>query len=228
LGELSVTPVKRDAALVTRYGARQVIAWLGPMLGDERRALIERVVSDRRTDLTVLLDRFYDPHNNAAVLRSAEAFGLTSVHVVPGAQGAQFSSNVSQGVEKWIDHATHRATEAACDALAAQGYTLVGADASGVAPEALPPGKLCLVMGAEKPGLSPEARARCKAFVGISMRGMVESFNVSVAAALLLHELCKRPATHLSKEEKDVLFARFMVQSVQRAEVVLEELSRRA
>src|SRR5262249_42739566 len=152
--ETSVTPVKRDAALVNRYGAEGVIAWLSPLLGEDRRQLLARVVAERRTDVTVLLDRFYDPHNNAAVLRSAEAFGLCSVHVVPGAQGAQFSTNVSQGVEKWIDHTTHRSTDAACDALEAQGYLLVGADASGVAPEMLPPGKICLVMGAEKPGLS--------------------------------------------------------------------------
>ena len=53
------------------------------MLETQREALLKRVVGARRTDLTVLLDRFYDPHNNAAVLRSAEAFGLTEVHLVP-------------------------------------------------------------------------------------------------------------------------------------------------
>jgi tRNA (guanosine-2'-O-)-methyltransferase len=219
----SVTEIKRDAAIVAKYSPAKVITWLSPLVAQDRLTLLERVVGARRTDLTVLLDRFWDPHNNAAVLRSAEAFGLREVHIVPGAQGASFSTGVSQGVEKWIDYRVHQGN--AYDAIEAEGYTLVGADVQGVQAHELPPGKLCLIMGAEKPGLSDDARARCKHFVTIPMVGMVESFNVSVAAALLIHELCKRPAILVS-DKKEVL-ARYLVQTVQRPEVVLEELSKR-
>ena len=44
----------------------------------------------------------------------------------------------------------------------------------------------------------------------------------------VLYELCKRPAQHLSEQENAVLLARYMVQTVQRADVVLAELSQRA
>ena len=83
-------------------------------------------------------------------------------------------------------------------------------------------------MGAEKPGLSEVARARCDGFVSIPMVGMVESFNVSVAAALLTYALsARRPPELLSEEARCTLLARYLIQTVQRADLVLDELARR-
>jgi tRNA (guanosine-2'-O-)-methyltransferase len=223
-----VSELERAKALVAEFGVQAVLGWLRPLIVEARLAELERVVAARRLDITVLADRFYDPHNNAAVLRSAEAFGLTEIHVVPGEQGAAFASGVSQGVEKWIDYRVHATTEAACAALAAAGYAFVGADLSGVPCEELTlPGRVCLVLGSEKPGLSSVARKRCTAFVTIPMRGMVESFNVSVAAALLLQGLARRPVEALSVDAAAELLARYMVLTIQRPAVVLEELRRR-
>jgi tRNA (guanosine-2'-O-)-methyltransferase len=207
--------------LVARYGAEAVIARLAPLVVPARLAKLERVAAARRTDVTVLLERFYDPHNYAAVLRSAEGFGLTAVHAIPGKQGAGYNIDISRGAQKWITFARHHDFPAATEALS--GYMLVGADAQGVAPEDLPRDRpLCLVMGAEKAGLSAEVRARCEALVGIEMSGFVESFNVSVAAALLLQRLLRhRPPVHLAPAAQRHLLACYLVQSVGRAETVL-------
>ena len=217
---------KEDAALVDAFGVERVIAWLSPLVAEERMQKLDRTTRARRRDLTLLLDRFYDPHNNAAVLRTAEAFGLERVHAVPGGQGAALSATVSQGVEKWIDFDVHASTDAAADAIERAGYTLVGADVTGIAPKDLAvQGRVCLVMGAEKPGLSVAARARCKAFVSIPMQGLVESFNVSVAAALLTYALTERsPPEPLPEPERRRLLARYLVQTIQRPSVVLSEL----
>jgi tRNA (guanosine-2'-O-)-methyltransferase len=222
--------VKPDALLVEHYGTERVIAWLSPLVEPERLTLLDQTSRARRSDLTLLLDRFYDPHNNAAVLRSAEAFGLVRVHAVPGEQGAALSATVSQGVEKWIDFDVHASTEAALSAIAADGYTLCGADVHGDPPEALASiARVCLVMGAEKPGLSALARSRCTRFVSIPMRGMVESFNVSVAAALLVYACTRdRPPLLLEEAARRTLLARYLVQTVQRPEVVLAQLAQRA
>ena len=214
--------------LVNRYGSEKIIGWLSDLVAPDRLTLLDKVTRARRTDLTLLLDRFYDPHNNAAACRTAEAFGLTKVHAVPGSQGAALSHTVAQGVEKWIDFDVHPSTEAACAALKAQGFTLLGADVSGTPPEALPPyDRICLVMGAEKPGLSAIARERCDGFVSIPMVGMVESFNVSVAAALLVYALSHRAPTLLDEDERRTLLARYLVRTIQRPEIVLAELSAR-
>ncbi len=208
-------------ALVEEFGAARIITLLSPLVHDPRQEKLKSVIASRRTDLTVLLERLYDPHNYAAVLRSAEAFGLTEVHAIPGKQGAGYSIEVSQGAQKWIDFRQHEDWNATAAAL--PDCLFVGADAGGVAPEDLPRDRrLCLVMGAEKPGLSKEARARCGALVGIEMSGFVESFNVSVAAALLLQRLTRaRPATPLTPAASEVLFARYLLASVGRAETVL-------
>ncbi len=214
--------------LIDRYGSEKVIAWLSGLVAPERLTLLDKVTRARRTDLTLLLDRFYDPHNNAAVCRTAEAFGLTKVHAVPGSQGAALSHTVAQGVEKWIDFDVHASTEAACDALKAEGFTLLGADVTGTPPQELPHyERICLVMGAEKPGLSDVARAKCDGFITIPMVGMVESFNVSVAAALLTYSLSHRAPTLLSEDERRTLLARYLVRTIQRPEIVLAELSSR-
>jgi len=221
------TPRKpHDLQLVERYGAENVIKALRPIVLGERLALLDRVVGARRCDLTVLADRFYDPHNNAAILRSAEAFGLREMHAVPGEKGAQLAQSVTQGVDKWIDFTVHASSESAYDAIVAQGYTLIGADMAGGPPEELPKDmRVCLVMGAEKPGLSDLARTRCKGFVSVAMVGMVESFNVSVAAALLVSALCKRREPELlGATQRAELLARYLVQTVQRPAVILAEL----
>jgi tRNA (guanosine-2'-O-)-methyltransferase len=215
-----------DAELIKRYGASEVIRVLTPLVLEPRRDLLRQVIDRRRSDLTVLADHFYDPHNNAAVLRSAEAFGLRAVHAVAGDQGAKLAPAVTQGVEKWIDFIVHASTDAAAHAIEAQGYMLVGADMHGEPPEAMPKDtKLCIVMGAEKWGLSDAVRARCKRLVCVPMAGMVESFNVSVAAALLMYGLStQRPPTRLTDPEKTDLLARYLIQTVQRPTTLLSEL----
>jgi TrmH RNA methyltransferase len=59
-----------------------------------------------------------------------------------------------------------------------------------VAPEALPRERpFALVLGNEEKGLSRDSIAACTARVTLPGSGAVESLNVSVAAAVLIHAL---------------------------------------
>ncbi len=51
-----------------------------------------------------------------------------------------------------------------------------------------------IVLGAEKDGVSPQAIAAADLHVAVPMGGMVESLNVSVAAALILFEAQRQRA----------------------------------
>jgi tRNA G18 (ribose-2'-O)-methylase SpoU len=53
------------------------------------------------------------------------------------------------------------------------------------------PGRIALIVGNEGAGLSSSTRALATRNVGIRMRGDVDSLNVSVAAGILLHQLCQ-------------------------------------
>ena len=58
-----------------------VIEALSPVVTAERLQRISDVVRARTDDLVLVLDRISDPHNSSAVLRSADAFGLQTVHM---------------------------------------------------------------------------------------------------------------------------------------------------
>src|SRR5882672_9303486 len=83
------------------------VAALAPLLLDERRARIDAAVAARLAGLRVVIENLHDPHNGAAVLRSAEAFGIQRVDVIEPTEPFRFSSTVTQGCEKWLDVVRH-------------------------------------------------------------------------------------------------------------------------
>lgn len=157
----------------------------------ERFALLQRRLAARQPDLTVLMDRLHKPHNFAAVLRSADAVGVHRVHLVPAEGGYALPRSAAQGTQKWVRVERHRDVEAATALLRGDGFHLVAAH---LARDAVDFREVdyrrptALILGAEKYGVSEAALARCETRVRIPMQGMVESLNVSVAAALLLFE----------------------------------------
>src|SRR5947208_16742632 len=79
------------------------IAILEPLVGEERRARLQRVIADRLECITVLMDAPHDPHNGAAVLRSCDAFGVQRLHVVERHEPFLVATTVSKGSEKWVE-----------------------------------------------------------------------------------------------------------------------------
>src|SRR3954471_13837118 len=102
----------------------EVCACLSPLLLDERRARIDAAVAARLGGLRVVIENLHDPHNGAAVLRSAEAFGIQRVQVVESSEPFRFSSTVTQGCEKWLDVVRHPTLEAALAELRRAGFAV--------------------------------------------------------------------------------------------------------
>ena len=76
-----------------------------------------------------------------------------------------------------------------------EGYTFVAADAGEGAVSLVDytfPERCVIVLGGETEGISAEVRAVCDAAVAIPMVGMAASYNVSVAAAVVLYELFRQ------------------------------------
>ncbi len=170
----------RDSALICEA--------LGPLLLDDRRARIDAAAASRLGGLRVLIENLHDPHNGAAVLRSAEAFGVQRIDVVESVEPFRYSSTVTQGCEKWLDVVRHRSTAGAVGALRADGFLLYAAlPGAAVALEDLDFSRPAAVMvGNEHDGLGAEAIAAADVRFGIPMFGMTRSLNLSVATALVV------------------------------------------
>jgi tRNA (guanosine-2'-O-)-methyltransferase len=205
----------------------RVIRVLEPMVSEERRARMLSVLGRRVGSVAVVLDRPYDPHNGAAVLRSCEAFGVQRLHVVerPGTPFA-VARSVARGAEKWMDVACHPSPASVKLWAEATGARLVATHPEGeLEPDelaGLP--RVALVLGNEREGISAELAAACTERVRVPMRGFVESLNVSVTAAILLCAATRGRPGDLESEAVRRLYARGLYLSVQRAEAILEHV----
>ncbi|MFC6488702.1 TrmH family RNA methyltransferase, partial [Nitratireductor sp. GCM10026969] len=141
--------------------------------------------------LVLVLDQVTDPHNVGAIIRSAVAFGvaalITTARHSPAESGVL--AKAASGALEHIDHITVRNLAEALDELQAAGFYTVGLDSEGPQPleQAVRPGRLALVLGAEGKGLRMKTRQTVNALARLDMPGPIHSLNVSNAAAVALY-----------------------------------------
>ncbi len=214
-------------SLVARAEAHdpeRVIRLLEPLVLDARRERLRDVAAQRLGSVAVVFDAPHDPHNGAAVIRSCEAFGVHSVHVVESREAFLLATTVSRSAEKWVDVHRHPRPGEAVEALARRGFELVAARPDG---ELLPADlaripRPALVLGNERDGIGEELLSACSRSVRVPMRGFVESLNVSVTAAILLSSATAGRRGDLAETERRRFYARCLYLSVAHAEEVLE------
>ena len=182
--------VKLERGLTEAAGTRDhqgVVAWTEPYRYADGWEL---AAQDRA--LLVCLDRVTDPRNLGAVCRSAEGAGATGV-VVPAHGSAVVTPAVTKASAGAVEHLPLAVVPNLARFLAEIKrpdlwiYAAAG-DAEQTLWETDLSGGTVLVLGAEGRGLRPLVRRTCDAAVAIPLVGLVESLNVSVAAALLLYE----------------------------------------
>ncbi|MDH3818138.1 MAG: hypothetical protein OES21_05955, partial [Myxococcales bacterium] len=83
--------------------------------------------------------------------------------------------------------------------------------------------RLAVVFGNEHRGVSPEMRNLADGTFAIPMRGFVESLNISVAAAITMQALARDGRPRLPVERHQELKARFLMNSVKKADQVIEK-----
>jgi TrmH RNA methyltransferase len=154
----------------------------------------------RRRENLVVLDRVGNAHNLGAIARTASYFGVPRM-VISGdtasAQPGTAAYRVAEGGLEALEIWTVSEVAAFLRVLAAAGYDVVGAAARGGSSESAAPrhaGPWALVLGNEERGLADDVHAACTRLVTIAAKGPVESLNVSVAAAILIHELSRQDA----------------------------------
>ncbi|HEU0050626.1 MAG TPA: RNA methyltransferase, partial [Patescibacteria group bacterium] len=155
----------------------------------------------RQKTLAVVLENVDDPHNIGAILRSCDAFGVQDVHLLytkkhpPSISRIRSESAASVGSAKWLRLTRWNSTEKlirelkrkkwkiAVTDLSHKGIDLIKADFSQ---------SVAVVIGNEHGGISKELAKAADMNIRIPMIGFVQSFNVSVAAAIILYEIFRQ------------------------------------
>jgi tRNA (guanosine-2'-O-)-methyltransferase len=216
--------VDRRIARADAHDPELLVRVLEPLVTEPRRARLREVIGRRLASVSAVFDRPYDPHNGAAVLRSCEAFGVQWLHVVERA-GTPFAvaHSVARGAEKWIDVVCHAGPESVIAWARATDTALVATHPEGeLGPDELARlPRVGLVLGNEREGIHRELALACAARVRVPMRGFVESLNVSVTAAVLLHAATQGRRGDLDPESRRRLYARGLYLSVPHAEDVI-------
>lgn len=195
---------------------------LGQMVLPRRMERILRVLDSRFSRVRAVAENLHHRHNMSALLRSCEALGVQHVHAVEKYESFSLSRKVTMGSHKWLTLHRYQDFAACADELKSQGFSIFAAMLSD---RAMPVGEIpvdrpvALVFGNELMGVSPEALSRCDGEFVIPMSGFVQSFNVSVAAAVSLYDVTTRmSAAHpgecfLTPEEKASLLSEWLPKS---------------
>lgn len=145
----------------------------------------------------VVVDGVTDPHNLGALMRSAEAAGVSGI-VLPRHRAVHVTATVAKAAAGAVEHlpmAVVPGVPAALASLAKAGVWTVGLDPraeQSIYDFKLATEPVALVLGAEGKGLSRLALQRCDAVVRIPQRGSASSLNVSAAGAVACFEVARR------------------------------------
>ena len=157
----------------------------------ERFTRLKHALLRRQHDLTVLADGVHKDHNISAIIRSCDAVGVAKLHAVSPGGEVRRHHMVAGGSKRWVDVDLHETTVDAYAELRKDGLRILAAHG---APDAIDfretdfTQPTAIVLGSELTGPTPYAIENADAAISIPMHGLVESLNVSVAAAVMLFE----------------------------------------
>lgn len=145
----------------------------------------------------VAVDGVTDPGNLGAILRSCEGAGVDAV-ILPRHRAVHITPSAAKSAAGAIEYLTMCVVPGlptAIQQLRDNNVWVVGLDDAADKPifglGDLAKEHVCLVLGAEGPGLSRLVRERCDLIVSIPMLGALSSLNVSAAAALATYEVVR-------------------------------------
>jgi TrmH family RNA methyltransferase len=156
-----------------------------------RPAAMARTLADHPAALFLVVADVQDPGNLGALIRVAEAGGVTQV-VVCGISAHPYGWRAlrgSMGSALRLPIAQFSTTDTALAALnASDTRTIAAVLTGGLSPDAVSwTGRIAVVLGGEGTGLAPDEVERCDERVTIPMSPPVESLNVAAAGAILVY-----------------------------------------
>lgn len=178
---------------------KKLTSYLSEIVTKNRLQRFENVINERTKHFTVILEDLYQKHNQSAVVRSCEVFGVQDVHVIENKYISYLSNHVAKGAQKWTDfhyyNTLEQNTQSCIDAVKNAGYQLIVTSPhidSCTVEQFDFTKKSAFVFGVEKGGVSKQMIDQADGFIHIPMVGFTESLNVSVAAAIILQQVTNK------------------------------------
>lgn len=143
----------------------------------------------------IILDEVQDPGNVGTILRTADAAGFTGALLSANCADV-FSPKTLRSTMGSVFHLPFVVVpnlSGTLKQLQEAGYSIVGSQL-GAAPffsRSPIPSPLGLVVGNEGNGISKEVLSLCNLHYALPMEGKAESLNVSIAAGIMMYDVCR-------------------------------------
>ena len=151
-------------------------------------------IDTRRHPLHIAIENFGNDANIGAVVRTANAFAVDTVHIVGRRRWNRRGAMVTDRYQRLCHHDT---TAELLTFASEAGLRVVAVDnVPGAArlEEVELPRACLLVFGQEGPGITAEASAGAELTVSIAQFGSTRSINAAVAAGIAMHTWIRRHA----------------------------------
>ncbi|MCH1437015.1 RNA methyltransferase [Flavobacteriales bacterium] len=215
---------------------KELLVELQRFLSPERIQKFDAVLAHRTRHFTVAVENLFQSHNASAVMRNCDCFGIQDLHVIANHNQYELSKDVAMGAEKWVDmhsyYEKENNTQDCIDKIKSQGFQMVATTPHTndvFLPDFDVTKRSAFFFGTERDGLSDIVLDQADAFVRIPMYGFTESYNISVSAALVLHDVVtrlKKSNVNWRLSEEEVLDKKvdWAVKSIRSGEQILKQL----
>ncbi|MDA3862711.1 MAG: RNA methyltransferase, partial [Deltaproteobacteria bacterium] len=198
------------------------------------------VLDQRICNLTLVVERVYDPFNASAIIRTAEAFGLNDIYFINSSKALEPVKEITISADKWIDITEFSTVSRCYEHLTKNGFTQV---------PTLPPSPRCLQgsiitedfknispdfplaiwFGNERDGLTADTLKLFDSAITIPMTGFSQSINLSNSVALIMYHFSSiyrqtKQTGDLSPSVKKYKYASFLLQDLEYSREILKEV----
>lgn len=173
-----------------------VLAEVSPIPYQDINEVIDKVVTEGKNPLILVLDRITDVRNLGGIARTAECAGVHAI-LIPNKNSAKISSDAiktSAGALYHIPVCREKNLKKTIKELKRRGLTVFAATekAEKFYTEVDMQGGSLFIMGSEDTGIDEELLALADEQIKIPQFGQIESLNVSAAAAVLMYEAVRQ------------------------------------
>lgn len=214
---------------------KKLIHHLKSFVTQERYNTFNKIINERTRYMTVVIEDVFQTHNASAVMRSCDCFGVQDVHIIENKNEYIVNPEVDMGSSKWLTVKNYNSkdnnTADTILSLKKQGYRIIATTPhkNDVNLQDFDPGKgkFALLFGTELKGLTNTALELADEYLKIPMFGFTESFNISVSAAIILHDLRQKLANSntdfkLNDTDRDEIMLYWLKQTIKKSDLIIE------